>query len=522
MGDPHDSVRQAELIMALSLATDLGTGQPLERALRTCFLACRMGQHLGLDSTTLRTVYYVALLRFVGCTADARHLMEIFGDELRAQAQVATVELLPIPMLLTMIRYAGQDAPLSERIQKLTHGLSSGIARTREAEVAHCEVSQNIASRCFMDSDIQYALGQIFERWDGRGTPGALSGEQLTPAIRLIHVAQDAEVFLRLGGTDLALTNLRKRAGKSYDPALITIFSTHVHDLAAELNAGDMWNRVLDLEPTPHKHFTALELEAALRAIADFADLRSPLTHNHSAAVAALVSTAASHTGLDSPSAHLLRLAAYVHDLGRLAIPLSIWEKSTPLTAAEMERIRLYPYYTESILSASSQLAPIGKLAALHQERLDGSGYHRGIPAPLLKLDACLLAAADVYQSKREPRVYRTPLSQDAAVAELQQQVKQGKLDSQAVTAIIESVTGRRPTAPQANIANLTERELEVLRLLAAGQTTRQIAQTLVISPKTADHHIQHIYNKIGVSTRAAATLFALQHNLLKDIPSIE
>ncbi len=507
-------LRLAEVVAALSLATDMGTGQPLERALRTCLLAFRLGEALGLSDDELHTVYYVALLRFVGCTADATHLADIFGDELAAQAHVSTVELLPLPMITAMIRYAGEGYPLSERVRRITYGLTKGIELTREAEVAHCEVSQNIAQRLGLGDDVAVALGQIYERWDGRGSPGRHKGEALSKAIRLVHIAQDAEVFQRVGGVETAQNAARKRAGGYYDPVMATYFAQHGAQLLSELNSESVWEVVLNLEPEPRPYLSESQLDTAARAIADFTDLRSRYTHGHSSAVAELAFTAACGCGLSQEDAVQVRRAGQLHDVGRTAITLQIWDKAGTLTDAEWDRVRLYPYYTERILARSSGLAPLGTLAALHRERLDGSGFHRGLPGTMLPPLARLLAAADVYQSKIEPRAYRPALMLEAAADELRRQAREGKLDPKAVEAVLGSITGER--IRHAHPANLSDREVEVLRLMSQGLSTRKIAEMLVISPKTADHHIQHIYNKIGVSTRAAATLFAMQNNLLR------
>lgn len=508
-------LRLAEVVATLSLATDMGTGQPFERALRTCLLAFRLGESLGIDDSELHCVYYVALLRFVGCTADADHLADIFGDELVAQARVATTELLPLPMLSELIRHAGEGCPLPERLRKVAYALSQGIARTREAEIAHCEVSQNIAQRLGLGRDVEASLGQMYERWDGRGLPVGLKHDALSRAIRLVHVAQDAEVFLRIGGTDLALNMARKRAGGFYDPTIAHVFVQHGPRLLAELLEESIWERVLALEPHPWRYLLEAQLDTAMWAIADFTDLRSPYTVGHSSAVAELAFAAAHRCGMSDAEAAQIRRAGYLHDVGRTAISLQIWEKPGTLSNAEWERVRLYPYYTERITVRSEKLAPLGVLAALHRERLDGTGYHRALPASMLPVGARILAAADVYQSKLAARPYRPAWSAERAADELRLQARQGKLDSGAVDAVLASVLGARSVTRRTYPANLSEREVEVLRLMAQGFSTRKIATTLVISPKTADHHIQHIYNKIGVSTRAAATLFAMQNHLL-------
>jgi HD-GYP domain-containing protein (c-di-GMP phosphodiesterase class II) len=397
----------------------------------------------------------------------------------------------------------------------VTHGLTQGIERTREAEVAHCEVSQNIARRLGLGAEVDHALGQIFERWDGRGLPNGIKGEALSNAIRLVHLAQDAEVFHRVAGVDAALLAARKRAGGFYDPTIAAYFTQHGEQLLAELNCESVWELVLELEPMPHPYLSDAQLDTAVQAIADFTDLRSPYTRGHSNAVAELAFSAAVRSGLPEAEAVQVRRAAYLHDVGRVAISLNIWDKTNTLTDAEWERVRLYPYFTERITARSQKLAPLGALAALHRERLDGSGYHRGLLAGMLSSGARLLAAADVYQSKIEPRAYRPALSAAETADELHKQVRANKLDANAVEAVLNSVQGARSNARRAYPANLSEREVEVLRLIAQGLSTRKIGEALVISPKTADHHIQHIYNKIGVSTRAAATLFAMQHNLL-------
>ncbi|MER3486549.1 MAG: metal-dependent phosphohydrolase, partial [Chloroflexota bacterium] len=209
------------------------------------------------------------------------------------------------------------------------------------------------------------------------------------------------------------------------------------------------------------------------------------------------------------------RRAALLHDLGRLGVPNGIWEKPGPLTAAEWERVRLHPYLTERILSRCTALAPLAILAGSHHERLDGSGYHRGIPASLLPPSARILAAADSYQAMTQARPYRPAYSAEAAAQQLQGEADAGKLDRQAVQAVLEVaghiVTPVRPVWP----AGLSDREVEVLRLITTGLSNREVAHRLKISPKTVGHHVEHIYNKIGVSTRAGAALFALQHDLL-------
>jgi HD-GYP domain-containing protein (c-di-GMP phosphodiesterase class II) len=210
-----------------------------------------------------------------------------------------------------------------------------------------------------------------------------------------------------------------------------------------------------------------------------------------------------------------VRRAALVHDLGRTGIPNTIWDKPGPLTASEWERVRLHPYYTERALARPEALARLGVVAAAHHERLDGSGYHRTLAAASLSPAARLLAAADAYHAMTEPRPHRPALEPAAAAAELRAEVRAGRLAGDAAEAVLGAaghrVHVRRRSAP----AGLTQREVEVLVLLARGASNKEIARALVIAEKTASSHVQHIYAKLDVSSRAAASLCAMRFGLL-------
>jgi HD-GYP domain-containing protein (c-di-GMP phosphodiesterase class II) len=202
-----------------------------------------------------------------------------------------------------------------------------------------------------------------------------------------------------------------------------------------------------------------------------------------------------------------------VHDLGRVAIGARIWQKPGPLNADEWEQVRLHPYHTERVLSRSPFLAAHAPVAGAHHERLDGSGYHRAAAGAELSLPARLLAAADAYRAMTEPRPHREPIAPERAAVILGEEARGGRLDADAVTAVVESAGQRAPRIERP--AGLTEREAEVVAMLARGLQTKQVARALGISVKTADRHVQNAYRKLGVSTRAAATLFAMEHGLL-------
>jgi HD-GYP domain-containing protein (c-di-GMP phosphodiesterase class II) len=355
----------------------------------------------------------------------------------------------------------------------------------------------------------------MFEWWDGRGSPRGLAGEGISVAARVVRVASVGVFFARLGGVDASVQAVHERAGSVLDPALSGRFAVEGRRLLADVEGGDALERVLEAEPSSWRLVSDAELDLVARAFGDLVDLKSPFFHGHSAGVAELVNGAADAFGLDAEETTGLRRAALLHDVGRAAVSTGIWEKPGPLTAAEWEQVRLHPYYSERVLLRSSVLAPLAPLAGMHHERLDGSGYFRGLKAVSLPRAARLLAAADAFQAMTQERPHRPAYPSELAARELEAEGRRGRLDPEAVRAVC-SAAGERPSSRRSPWpAGLTDREIEVLRLLAAGCSNREIGRRLWISPKTAGHHVQHIYGKIGASTRAGAALFAMEHDLL-------
>ena len=506
-------VRTAEVVAALALASDLSTGQPADHALRCALLATRLGRLAGADETTLADSFYVALLHASGCTSDAHELAAAFGDDIFPRADFARVDVANVREVIAFLgRHAGAGAPPLRRAAAFGAALAAGARRTRRGYAMHCEVAQRFAERLQLSEGTAAALEYVFERWDGKGLPAGARGASLPLPARLLHIARDACVF----GSD-APGVIADRAARAYDPELAALFVRNAADLIDPLAGAGTWVALLDEEPGLRPTLAGDSLDQACSALADFVDLKSPWWRGHSRAVAELGEAAAWRMGLAADDVALVRRAALVHDLGRAGISNAVWEKAGTLGLAEWEQVRLHPLYTERAF-ASGSLAPLGELAAMHHERLDGTGYHRRLPAQLLPRTARILAAADAYQAMAEPRPYRDPLGADRAAAELQAEVRAGRLDPGAVDAVLAAAGHRTATARRLELPDgLSERELEVLRLVTGGHTNKQIGALLHLSPKTIGHHVQHIYAKIGVSSRAAATLYAAERGLLRE-----
>ena len=330
-------------------------------------------------------------------------------------------------------------------------------------------------------------------------------------------MAEYVEVAHRVRGVDAALAVARERAGAQFDPALVDGLVSSASDIFGGLDAVETWAEVIQAEPALTVLLSSQQFDAALLAIADYVDLKSPYTLGHSRAVSELAGAAGSQLGLGEDEVRTLERAGLVQGFGRLGVSNGIWDKPGPLAPGEWERVRMQPYLTGRMLQQSDALAPLGAVAVQHRERLNGSGYPRGLSGAGISRPARVLGVVDAYQSMREPRPHRPALTADAVAAELHAEVKAGRLDGDAVNAVLAAAghrVGRRREGP----AGLTAREVDVLRLLVRGLSSKDIASQLVISPKTARNHIEHIYLKTGASSRVTASLFAMQHGLLPDL----
>jgi len=396
----------------------------------------------------------------------------------------------------------------------IQEAIANAGPRARDAFATMCEVAQRFAGWLDLGSNIQEALEYVFARWDGRGFPDA-RGDAIPLPMRLLHVARDVSLFLSAAGPDEARAVVERRTGAAYDPRLAGIALRNLDDLLAELDETRMWEQAVEVEPFPQIRIAGERVDAAFMAIAALTGLKSPWLREHSTGVAELAEAAAWRMGLPADSVTLLRRAALAHDLGRIGVSNAIWEKPGPLGFGEWERVRLHPHYTERAFAQSPALAPIGILAGSHHERLDGSGYHRGTQGPALDQAARILAAADCYGAMREARPYRPALDPPAAEAELMREAEEGRLDPEAVDAVLAAAGHRVRQRPRELPAGLTQRELEVLLVLVRGQSNQTIAEDLGISAKTVGHHVQHVYEKAGVRSRAAATLWAFEHDLV-------
>jgi HD-GYP domain-containing protein (c-di-GMP phosphodiesterase class II) len=503
----------AELLGVLSLGIDLGLGLPMEHMLRSCTIALALTERSPIDPVDTELVSLTALLAWVGCHTDSYEQAYWFGDDIARRAALHTIDRTPWNQRRVIMGLVGSGIPPVQRARRVAEFMTVGRKSMIGMRTSHCRLAGELALRLGLREDLPPALLQVFERWDGHGDPGAVSGDEIGLPVRIVHLSDTAEVYHREGGVEAAVEMAKARRGTHLDPGIVDLFCANAAEVLAPLDSAPSWE-VLTAQPALNTPLSGEQVTAALEAIADFIDLKSPYTLGHSRAVADLAAEAASLAGLPTEEVDLVRRAGLLHDLGRLGISNAIWDKRDPLSASEKERIRLQPYLTERMLSTSPKLAVLAPLASSHQERLDGSGYPRGLRGDALSASARILAAADVYQAMSEPRPHREGRSGADACAQLRAEVRAGKIDANAADAVLQAA-GHKVTKRSEQVAGLTAREIEVLRLLARGLQTKQIAQELVITPKTVSTHIEHIYTKIGASNRVGASLFATEHGLV-------
>lgn len=519
-GGPRVTLRLAELLGAVSLATDLADDAPLESALGDALTALRMATIAGLKDGDLTDVYYLALLYHVGCTAaaDAQERM-VSGDDGGAQRWFAEADYanqeelvrLAAPKAARNMGTPGREKAALRLMTRLEGSLAQSFA-------AICEVGARLGERLGAGPRVVKALDHAYARWDGQVYFLLPSAEAISYHARLVHLVHVARVYARAGGREGADQVVRARRGGEFDPDLSDVWLKHSTELLSHPAGGSIWEMALAAEPEPHRLVPESHIDIVTSALGDFVELKSSHSVGHSARVAKLAEAAGVRLGLDAADVVALRRAGQVHDLGNVSVPNRIWEKPGPLNHVERERVCLHPYQTQRVLTVAESLHPIGTLAGMHHERLDASGYHRGLPAAAIPTTARVLAVAEAYQSMTEERPWRPALSRSEAAGQLRAEVREGKLDRQATEAILEAAgqprSGRREARSWPR--DLTDREVEVLREVARGHSNREIAAALHVTEGTVHTHIINVYSKIGAKTRAGAALFALEHDLIQ------
>lgn len=513
----------AELLCALSYATGLGLGDRIDHGLKSAYVGLRIADALGLAAEDREAVYYGALLKDVGCTACAAGFSAFFpDDELVPRLDFMLVDPASIGSMVGWLsRNVALDRRLPERVGKLLSFVARCGAVIKESMTGHCEVAETFARRLGFPEGVQRAVRFQLERWDGKGMAYGLTGDESPIAARILHAAQTLELTQSIGGRSAATALARERRGTRFDPLVVDAFLalSERADFWSPLEQEDAGESILSMRPpTIAERSTEEQVDEVCEALAAFTDIKARETWHHSRAVAELAVDIGRQMGLNSGELTRLRRAALVHDLGNVAVPFAIVAEAEgeSLSERHFEQARLHPYYTQRILERVAPLSELAEAAAAHHEWMNGRGYHRQLAGDQIPLNGRVLAVADAYENlTRQPGAPQDPRERAARLRPL----VGDRFDAQCYEALAAAVTGSRaaPASPgrARHPGGLSEREVEVLRLLAQGLSNPQIAQALVVSKKTVEHHLEHIYNKLGISSRTAAVVFAVQYGLV-------
>jgi len=503
-------VRLAELLCPLAAAADAAAMLPPETAQRTALIALGLGRALNFPEASLADLLYAGLLRHLGCSATSHEETRLMGDDLELRETMNPVDHgSPLELLKGASRGFAKGQPPMRRARVVASFMARGPVAMPRIFAARCEVSARLARRLGLGDAAVRALDEAYERYDGKGLPRRRRSEAQSPLSGVLAVAEWVAMFLPLpGGETLALDALARRSGGQFDPAVVGALVGAREEVLAPARRDAPLAALLDAEPDPHRALG--DPRAVAQVLADFADIKSTFTLGHSRRVASLARDAARAQGLAAAAVDSLELAGWLHDLGRVSVSNAIWDKPGALDVGEWDKVRAHAQFTERVLSAAAPFAAVAWLAAADHERMDGRGYPRGT-APAVA--ARILAAADLVAALGEPRPHRPAHAPDRVAAIAVEEATAGRLDRAAVNAVLEAAGGTKLRADPPR--GLTERELDVLRLLARGQVDKEIAGALGISHRTVHHHNQSIFAKLEVTTRGAAALVAVEEGLL-------
>ena len=502
-------------------------GLHMEHGARSCYIGMHIAQEMELPSEQHTDLYYAELLKDAGCTTYTSQLAGFWmADELAAKRdlQFFRDSRNPLDVASWLMKYVAAGAALPTRAFHILGVLVNGREFMKEGFESTCQVATRIAQRLGMSQAVQDALMQVFEQWDGHGMPYGVKGDAISTISRIVLATSFLEVFHRVEGREATKQVALAQRGKAFDPSVVDAYLSvaQKESFWSGLEQERVWDRVLSMEPeqSSFKYMGKEKLIDVALALADYADLKSPFQAGRSRRVADLAERIARRMGVREPETTHIYRAALVHDIGIVAVPSFVLNKrQDSLTEAEREQVRLHPYHSERILSKVPALEPIIALVAAHHEAMDGHGYYRGLKGSQVPLGARVIAVADRFDELTHDAPDGPGRESDQAVDVMRQEVG-SRLYPDAFQALTEDLSGvdhphRKRTRQQEWPARLTDREVDVLRLIARGLNRRQVARALFIAEGTVRSHLEHIYSKIGVSSRAAAALFAVEHDLL-------
>lgn len=505
----------SEGLGVLAMAADMATGRPQGSGLTAAVVAAEFAKKLDLDLQAQKDAYFLAAVRFIGCTITSHEtgLMSIGDDQGFAVATMLGDWTDREDLRKFLDQYVANDAPVREREKAFEHVCDILPGAAPDFTAAHCRQSFLLARRLSVSDAVLECIPYYYARWDGKVLP--FGGQDMPFLSRLVRITEMAELVRRLDGAEKAKEVVSAKRGAELDPELGRIFLDHADELFAKASMAPEFETFIAAEPGEPVAMTPTCRATLAEMAADMTDHKAAHFKGHSRRVASLAAVAAAIAKLPSDQVETVRLAGLVHDIGKCAISNRIWYKPKKLGTSERLEMQRHPFQTEFILLHGEPFVALAHLASSVQERADGSGYHRR--APMTDLACNILAAANEYDEMTMTMPSQKALTPKKAAMKLSAAAKKGAFAATAVAAVLEAAGHQVRDVQAALPFGMTRREAQVLGRLAKSETTAQIAKSLEISPKTADHHIQSIYKKTGANARPALALLALEHGIIAD-----
>ncbi len=418
---PPPLISLSEVLSALSYALDLTEGQPEGHALRTCLIGMRLAEELTLDSGTRSALYYALILKDAGCSSNSARVAALFGSDdhpVKWRLKVTDWSRLADAALYG-IRSAAIGQSVAARVRHIAKIARAGQAGARELVRLRCERGAEIVRGLGFPAETAEAIRSLDEHWDGRGHPDGLRGREIPLLARIAGLAQTVDVFLMYRGVEAAMDVAQTRRGRWFDPDLVDALLSWRGD--HEWWDGIQTRRALTLavaaEPADRvRRVNDAGLDAVAEAFARIVDAKTPFTFRHSSRVAVYAQGIAEELDLDASMRRRITQAGLLHDIGKLAVSNRILEKPAALTPDEWTIVKRHPVYTWEILSQVKVFSEFAWTAALHHERLDGSGYPWSLDASEIDLPASIVAAADAYDAMTSWRPYASSVPPDTAI----------------------------------------------------------------------------------------------------------
>lgn len=416
MNEPVTSdLRMAALLGALSHALDLVEGQPSGHCVRCCWIAVQIGQQIGLDESKISDLYYMVLLKDVGCSSNAARICELYlTDDMDFKRDSKAVDTNSTSQAVRFVlAHTGLQVGLAERFHAIFNACRNGGEITRELIETRCHRGADIARRMRFSDAVADAIENLDEHWDGKGQPAGRRGDAIPIYSRIALLAQVIDVFHTANGISAAMPEIRRRSGTWFDPELVSAFE-HVAagpefwDMLCSENLKDV---LFALEPA--RHVILLDetyLDDIAAAFAQVIDAKSPYTSGHSERVTLFTDMIAQQLGLKDDKRRRLKRAALLHDIGKLGVSNAVLDKPGKLDDAEWVAMRMHPVYSEEILSRAAAFADLAHVGGGHHERLDGKGYPRGLKGDEIDLDTRIVTVADIFDALSADRPYRAAM----------------------------------------------------------------------------------------------------------------